>query len=132
MTQSKPVLTILYDSQCPLCSREIAWLRSRNKREQLAFQDIHETTFDPASLNVTLDDLMAEIHGITADGGLIKGIDVFAIMYASVGLAWLAAPLKWPWSRPLCAWLYSGFARNRQRFGTLWPNKSCHNGRCRI
>ena len=94
-TPPKALITILYDGQCPICSREIAWLCNRASCH-LDFQDVHADGFDPATLGVSLNDLLAEIHGIGADGSLIKGIDVFAIAYSAAGLTWLAAPLRWP------------------------------------
>ena len=128
---TKPVMTLLYDGQCPLCSREIAWLRSRAPR-QLAFQDVHADGFDSTILGVSLNDLLAEIHGISAEGSLIKGIDVFAIAYSAAGLNWLAAPLRWPWTRPLLKGFYSWFARYRKPLASLWGGTACQNGQCRI
>lgn len=132
MTPSKPVLTIFYDGHCPICSREIAWLRARNSRCRLDFQDIYADGFDSTTLGVSIGDLLAEIHGVTADGRLIQGIDVFAIAYSSVGLEWLAAPLQWPLSRRLFARLYSWFARYRRRLGGLCQGKPCQNDQCRV
>ena len=127
----QPVMTILYDGHCPLCSREIAWLRNRESCH-LAFQDVHADGFDPTILGVSLNDLLAEIHGINAEGALIKGIDVFAIAYSAAGLEWLAAPLRWSWSRPVLKWFYSWFARYRTPLASLWFGKSCQNSQCRI
>lgn len=87
------MITILYDGQCPICSCEIAWLRNLEPC-RLAFQDVHADEFDPTILDVSLNDILAEIHGIRADGSLIKGIDVFAIAYSEADLKWLAAPLR--------------------------------------
>ncbi len=130
-TPPKTVITILYDGQCPICSREIAWLGNRQPC-RLAFQDVHEDGFDPVTLGVSLNELLAEIHGIKADGQLIKGIDVFAIAYSAAGLKWLAAPLLWPWSRPLLIRFYSWFALYRKLLASLWGGKSCQDGQCRI
>ena len=132
MNPTKPVLTLLYDGQCPICSREIMWLEKRNSHGQLNFQDIQAETFDPSTLGVSMSALMAEIHGITSDGQLLKGIDVFAIVYSTSGLKWLAAPLQWPLSRPLFIKLYSWFAKYRKPLGKLWHGKSCQDGSCRI
>lgn len=127
----KALITILYDGHCPICSREIAWLRNREPC-RLAFQDVHADGFDLTILGVSLNDLLAEIHGIRADGSLIKGIDVFAIAYSAAGLKWLVAPLRCSWSRPLLKWLYSWFARYRKPLASLWGGKSCEDGQCRI
>lgn len=127
VTQAKPALTILYDGQCPICSREIAWLRTRNSRCQLNFLDVHADGFDASKLGVTIDDLLAEIHAITANGCWLKGIDVFAHAYTLVGLEWLAAPLKWPMFRPLFTRLYALFARYRRRLRVRCQGKTCIN-----
>ncbi len=130
MPPAKPTLTIFYDGRCPICSREIAWLRKRESC-QLDFQDVHADGFDAKTLGLSLDDLLAEIHGMTADDQLIKGIDIFAIAYSCVGIPWLAAPLRWPFSRPFFIRLYSWFARHRKQLGNLF-GKSCNDSQCRI
>lgn len=129
MTVRQPVLTLFYDGHCPICRREIVWLRQRLPH-RLAFQDVHDQAFDPATLGVTMDELLAEIHGIGADGQIIKGIDVFAIAYSQAGLPWLAAPLQWSWARPLLQRLYGRFARYRPVLGQRWASR-CGSGQCR-
>lgn len=128
---SKSLMTVLYDGQCPICSREIAWLRNR-AADQLRFQDVYADGFDPTPLGVSLNDLLSEIHGISTDGSLIKGIDVFAIIYPAVGLKWLAAPLRWSFTRPLFKLFYAEFARYRRPLASLWGGKPCQDGPCRI
>lgn len=126
---SKPTLTILYDGHCPICRREIVWLASRNKQGLLAFQDVQQTGFDVSALGVSLDDLLREIYGITSDQRLIKGIDVFAIAYAAAGLSWLAAPLRWRWTRPIFRRLYGWFAQHRSQLAGVFE-PVCSDGQC--
>lgn len=126
---TKPVFTLIYDSQCPICSREIAWLKSLDKQHQLRFQDIYDDDFEPSTLGLTRGDLLAEIHGITTEGQLLKGLDVFAITYELVGLPWLAKPLQCRILRPVLDWLYWWFARNRSTLRLL-PMISCQNDQC--
>jgi predicted DCC family thiol-disulfide oxidoreductase YuxK len=130
MKPLKPVLTLLYDGRCPPCKREIAWLRSRNQQGRLDFQDIHDATFDPRALGLTIGDLMSEMHGVTAEGNIIKGVDVFAIAYSAAGLKWLAAAFQSPLMRPWLIRLYAGFARYRPILTGQWRRKSCPNGQC--
>lgn len=125
-------LTLFYDGFCPICQREIAWLQSRNHHNALMFQEIHAEDFDPSSLGVSLEDLMAEIHGVTEEGLLIKGIDVFYLSYQAVGLAWLVAPLQWPWTRPICLRAYAIFARYRLPITARFLKRHCQQGQCRI
>ena len=128
ITMTKPILTLLYDGQCPLCRREIAWMRTRNGRGLLGFQDIHAADFEASALGVSVEQLMAEIHGINTDGSLIKGIDVFAIAYSAVGFGWLAAAIRSRWLRPVFKCLYAWFARYRRRL----KRTNCQTGQCGI
>ncbi len=123
--------TLIYDSHCPICRREVAWLQSRNAAGCIAFQDIHADGFVPERLGVTEAELMAEIHGVRADGSLVKGIDAFYATYLLVGLGWLAAPLRWRLTRPLFARLYAVFARYRLPLGALLARKRCQTD-CRV
>ena len=121
--------TLLYDGHCPLCSREIKWLRQRDHKQSIKFQDIHDPVFKE-HLPLPLATLMAQIHGIDQNGDLLVGIDVFAVIYRLVGLNFLAAPLSWPLTRPLMKILYWAFAQSRPLLSVLSRNKSCHDGKC--
>ncbi len=123
---------LFYDGHCPICRREVAWLASRNKQGKLVLQDIHQAEFDPALYGKSLDELMAEIHGVYADGRLIKGVEVFCAAYSAVGLEWLVAPMRWPWLAPLFDSLYARFARHRLRLGGLMGAKGCRDAGCRL
>jgi len=125
-------LILLYDGLCPICGREVAWLRSRNKLQKLAFQDIHAEDFNPVDYGTTLERLMAEIHGILPDGRMIHGMDVFYHAYRAVGLGWLLAPTRWPLLRPLFNSLYALFARHRLRLGSWLSGKPCRSSHCQL
>lgn len=59
MTQTTDFI-LFYDGNCPICQKEVAWLRWKNQQGKLGFQDINATDFDPAHYGKTLDDLMAD------------------------------------------------------------------------
>lgn len=130
MTSTKD-FTLLYDGTCPICQKEVAWLRRKNKQGRLDFQDIHAEGFDPTRLHKTIPELMAEIHGIYPDGSVIKGMPVFRATYAAVGLGWLMAPTGWPILRPGFDILYAWFARHRLNFGRYFASASCRDGSCK-
>lgn len=111
--------TLFYDGDCPLCRREIAWLRQRDGQHRIQFQNIHDDQFDPSHYALSKAELLDYIHGIEANGQLIKGVDVFIRLYTLVGLSWLVAPLRWRLTRPLFNQLYIQFARHR----TTWIAK---------
>lgn len=128
---SPPEFTLLYDGKCPICRKEVAWLRRKNTQHKLGFQDIHAEDFDAAHFDKTLTELMAEIHGIYPDGRLIKGMPVFRACYRTVGLGWLLAPTGWPLLRHSFDWLYAAFARHRVRLGRLFGGNTCKTGTCK-
>ena len=69
---------MLYDGGCPLCEREVDFLRSRNTEGRIDFVDIDSDEFD-ASWNrgIGFEQAMASIHAIRADGSVISGVPVF-------------------------------------------------------
>jgi predicted DCC family thiol-disulfide oxidoreductase YuxK len=123
---------MLYDGQCPICQREINWLRSKNSQGKLGLIDITDEGFDAESYGTSFEALMAEIHGIYADGRLVKGVEVFCASYQAVGLGWLVAPMQWRLLRPVFDWFYRGFAKHRLRLGRLLGGRACDNGHCGI
>ncbi|MHC4976520.1 MAG: thiol-disulfide oxidoreductase DCC family protein [Planctomycetota bacterium] len=111
-----PLLTLFYDSQCPLCAREIAMLRRKDARKgRLSFIDIAASDFDPTPYNRSLDDMMRQMHAITNEGVMLTGVEVFRQAYAQIGLGWLLAPTRWPIVRPLTDAAYRLFAWYRLR-----------------
>ena len=128
-----PELTLYFDGHCPFCAAEMGRLRKWNKDGRLAFVDISTAGFDPAPLGVDMAALDRELHSRTADGRLLVGIDSMLAAYTLVERAWLVFPLKVRLLRPLLAWLYRGFARNRYRF-SRWlgykPVAQCGHGTC--
>lgn len=104
---------VFYDGGCPLCSREVSFLRARAHRGEIKFTDITALGFDPHPPGFTQAEMMSEIRGRARDGRLISGVEVFRQMYAAVGFIKLVrlsrlAPIDW-----LLRVAYRTFARNR-------------------
>lgn len=112
-------LTLLYDGGCPLCLREVAVLRRRDQRLQpgaprLAFVDIDALDYNPAAHGgITYREAMGRIHGLRADGTVLRDVEVFREAYRLVGLGWLYAPTAWPLLRPVVDGAYGLWARWR-------------------
>ena len=124
-------IRILYDGECPLCSREIRFLERRDRgRKRIEFEDISRADFDPATYGLDARQVMARIHGVLPDGSVVEGVEVFRRAYAAVGLGWLLAPTRWPGLQRLADWAYRVFARNRLRWTGRESN--CEDGRCQI
>lgn len=123
--------TILIDGDCPLCRHEAALLRRLDRgRGRLAFIDISDAAFNPASLGVSMSDVMGTIHGVLPDGRLVTGLDVFRRAYGAVGWGWLWAPTGWPVVRPLADRVYRWFAR--RRLALTGRRMECGAGTCRV
>ena len=109
-------IRVLYDGDCPLCSREIRFLERRDRgRGRIQFENIAEPTFDPRAYGLEAREVMARIHGVLPDGTVVAGMEVFRRAYAAVGFGWLMAPTRWPGLRRLADLAYRIFARNRLR-----------------
>jgi predicted DCC family thiol-disulfide oxidoreductase YuxK len=124
-------IRVLFDGECPLCSREIRFLERRDRgRGRIQFEDIADPAFDPAVYGLEAPQLMARIHGVLPDRSVVEGVEVFRQTYAAVGLGWLVAPTRWPGLRWLADWAYRIFARNRLRWTGREP--ACEEGSCEI
>ncbi len=116
-------LVMLYDGLCPICSREVRWIRrkARRRHADLAFRDITAPDFDPGKFGLTHADVRRRIHAITPEGNVIEGLEVFRRVYRELGLGWLAAWTAWPVLRHLADAGYALFARIRPRFSRHDP-----------
>ena len=138
-------LTLLYDGGCPLCLREVTFLRGRDRRlhpatPRLAFVDIDDPAYDPAShCGISYREAMGRIHAVSDSGEVLQDVEVFRRAYQLVGLGWLYAPTRWPLLGPLVDRLYGLWAGSRLWF-TRRPDldalcdlrmQRCAGGACR-
>lgn len=124
--------TLLYDSLCPICRREVDWLKRRDRNGRLATIDIAAPGFDPAPLGLSAERVVARLHGIDADGRVVEGMAAMRGAWRAVGLGWLIAPTGWPLLRWLFDGMYRVFARYRVPLGRLFGRRavSCDADRC--
>lgn len=118
----QPDFTLFYDASCPICIKEVNFLKRFNKQHKLVFQDINATDFKPEAIQLSRAQLMAEIHGQKASGELLKGMAVFRELYTTLGLGWLIGPTAWPILKPLFDFLYRIFAKNRSTVARFFFN----------
>ncbi|WP_164707871.1 thiol-disulfide oxidoreductase DCC family protein [Paraburkholderia phosphatilytica] len=131
---SKPALTLYFDGACPFCVAEITRLRSWDEQGRIRFVDIAVPEFE-APPGVDLAALNREMHGRTAEGAWLTGIDCIVAAYDTVGRGWLVAPLRVRAMRPLFRRGYRLFARHRQRISRwlgLKVEPMCTDGRCAL
>ena len=51
-SRRKFFLTLLFDGACPICEREIKFLKSRDKENKIQFVDIDQVDYSPSQNHV--------------------------------------------------------------------------------
>ena len=121
---------VLLDGACPICRQEGYFLQWADLgRGRILIDDIASPGFDPGRYGLTHQQVMGQIHGITSDGRVLRGLEVFREAYSAIGLGWIMAPTGWPMFRPFFDLAYKWFARNRLRI--TGQGSACDSHRCR-
>jgi predicted DCC family thiol-disulfide oxidoreductase YuxK len=118
-------IEVFFDGGCPLCAREMNWLRRRDKANRIKFTDIDDPNFEPAAHGKSIADLMAQMHGRLPDGTWLGGVEVFRRIYSAIGFHKLAFLSRLPIiSQALDAgyWL---FAKYRPRLTGRCTGDAC-------
>jgi len=91
-------IKLLYDGECPLCLREVDFLKKRDAgRGLVAFVDIADENYTPeAHSGVDFETAMGKIHAVLPDGTIIKNVEVFRRVYETLGMGWVYAITKLP------------------------------------
>jgi predicted DCC family thiol-disulfide oxidoreductase YuxK len=123
---------VFYDGDCPLCKREIDWLRKRDSQQLIRFTDIAADDFDPEPLGRSHNDLMARIHGRMADGTVVEGVEVFRQLYGRIGFQRAVAMSRLPVLRTLLGASYRVFAKLRLPLTGRLNGSRCNQSGCEI
>ncbi|MDX8457825.1 thiol-disulfide oxidoreductase DCC family protein [Mesorhizobium humile] len=111
----KPLLTVWYNTRCPVCDAGINHQRRRLveavKAGRVEFRDIN---FEPEALSAfgaSLEDIRRRLHATDAGGRLLVGADVaIAVWRITPGEGWLASLFGNPVALPLTRFAYNRFA----------------------
>ena len=127
MTDWNAPFEVFYDGECKLCRREINMLEWLDRKGRIVFTDIAAPDFDGmAAVGISYADLMAEIHGRTAAGEVVTGVEVFRQLYGRVGLRYCVWVTRLPVIKQCFDAAYVLFARNRLRLtGRCADGESC-------
>lgn len=142
-TQALPnwKIKLLYDGECPLCVREVNFLRKKDAgRGIINFVDIADPDYSPeANAGIDFETAMGRIHAITNDGKIIKNVEVFRRVYEALGMGWIYAVTKLPVLGAVADWLYGIWAdwrlqlTGRPSLDKIIEQRSCDvDGRCRV
>lgn len=113
-------IQVFYDGHCPVCSREMKWLRRKASRKglerQIMWVDIASPSFDPQHYGSsgTQEDFMAVFH--VYDGRQMhRAMDAVRALYRFLGLGVWLNWSGYPPFRPFVDLLYHLFAYFRPR-----------------
>ena len=88
---------MLYDKECPLCSREVSLLNKSEEKDKINFVDISDKNYQAANYqNLSYQEAMKQLYTIDENRTLMKGTDAFYLIYARIGWKGLAIALKAP------------------------------------
>jgi predicted DCC family thiol-disulfide oxidoreductase YuxK len=116
---------VFFDGECPLCTKEVGFVRRLDRRARVRFVDIAAPSFDASAVGRTHDELMARIHARLPDGELVEGVEVFRLMYAAVGFGPVVALTRIPGMKQLLDAGYTWFAKNRLRLTGRCATDAC-------
>jgi predicted DCC family thiol-disulfide oxidoreductase YuxK len=110
-----PLLTVYYNTKCPVCYGGIDWQRSRLVRAARArlieFRDINLEPDALSRFGAGLEDVRRRLHAVDAEGRLHVGADcAIAVWRLTPGDAWLARLVGLPAIRPIARVAYDRFA----------------------
>lgn len=126
----QPQLTVFYDGLCPLCVKEIRALQRLDKMGKLQLEDIYADDFHQRFPEVDVIAAERILHGKTAAGQWLTGLDVTVLAWRLVGQhRWLKV-LRLPLIKPVADMIYRGFARYRHRL-SFWLTGQRRCERCK-
>lgn len=107
---------VIYDSKCALCRIEIDWLQRKNEGGKLRFTDLERDydELDPKNAGVTYRAAMEAMTIVDGKTGKVSnGIDVFYLIYDTLGLGWVWSFTKLPLVGPFANDVYKFWALYR-------------------
>ncbi len=106
-------LEAFYDGGCPLCLREVKFLKRLDRHSRIQFTDISSPSFKAEEYGKTQQQFMQEMHARLPGGTWITGVEVFRRLYSAIGLRWLIWPSRLPGISHGLDCLYGIFAKRR-------------------
>jgi predicted DCC family thiol-disulfide oxidoreductase YuxK len=114
-SESNWKIKLLFDGDCPLCVREVNFLKRKDAdRGLINFVDIAAKNYDPAdNANIDFETAMGRIHGVLPNGEIVQNVEVFRQIYDILGIGWIYAVTKLPLVGKLADILYGVWADYR-------------------
>jgi predicted DCC family thiol-disulfide oxidoreductase YuxK len=114
-TSSTWKIKLLFDGACPLCVREVNFLKRKDgDRGLIKFVDIAAEDYDPAdNADIDFETAMGRIHAVLPNREIVRDVEVFRQIYDILGIGWIYAVTKLPLVGSLADLLYGVWANYR-------------------
>ena len=115
--KTRPVLTVFYDQQCPLCNRTVLILNHFDIRQGVDFKpaQVHARDY-PALSKIDDQTLLTDLYAVDENGSVYAGVDTYAQIFIAMGytavIGWV---MKLPVIHALVSGCYRSIADNRTR-----------------
>lgn len=100
-----PELTVWFDGACPLCKREIAYIRRLDRRGAIWFEDV---SLPGSACPIDRGALLARFHAQAAGGPIVSGAAAFAAMWCAIPALRLLGELA---RTPVLLWAFERLYR---------------------
>ena len=126
-----PELSVFYDHSCAFCRAEMARIARWDTQARVRLIDCSAPGFCPAAHGLERAALDRELHGISRDGEVLRGMACVREVYLLTRLGWLWRITALPGLRGIFDHLYLRFAHNRQAISAwLGYAKVCDGSTC--
>lgn len=111
-TQPPDQIDVWFDGGCPLCQREISFMRRLDRAGRIRFIDLSR---GDAACPLDRADMLAQFHA-RENGKIVSGAAAFGAMWRAIPmLRPLGLAARLPWIAALLEWSYIRFLRVRPR-----------------
>ena len=111
------LVTVWWDSSCPLCTKEISLLKRLDKQNNIDFIDLFQSDNPYAMVNgcpVDKKELLSRFHALERGGSTVSGAAAFAALWRNIpALRWLGLIAQNERVLSLLEWLYIKFLKYR-------------------
>jgi len=107
-------LTVYYDGECPLCTKEIGWYQKQKGADSIEWCDVSQSGEDTVAPDLCTTDALRRFHVRKSDGSLVNGASAFSELWSYLPrFKLLGAFSKLPLITQLAEVLYRVFLKIR-------------------
>jgi predicted DCC family thiol-disulfide oxidoreductase YuxK len=117
VVSEKPLLTVFYDQDCPLCNRTVIFIEHFDIRQAIAFKGLQNHAREYPGLDAIPEaTLLTDLYALDNQGRLSAGVDTYIQILLKLGYpAPLGCLLKIPGIYQIAQVIYRKIANSRQR-----------------